>query len=90
MQNTGTVDIRRIINKTINYMTDQEKRLLQDAVNEIKALRHQNELKTARLDVYDEMMRLFHTEPKYRPGGLMHPDVVYEIEKHLDAAKGSF
>lgn len=72
-------------NKTIKYMNDQEKRLLQEALTEIRTLRNQNQLMTARLDVYDEMMRLFHIEPKYRPHGLMHPDIAYEIDKYLES-----
>lgn len=59
--------------------------LLQQATNEIKSLRKQNELMAARLEMFDTMMRLFHTNPNYGSGGMMSPDVVYEIDKYLES-----
>jgi hypothetical protein len=64
-----------------------EKQMLQEAVIELKSLRNQNQLMRARLDVFDSMMMVLRTEPARSGSGLMHPDVVYEIEKHLEAEK---
>jgi hypothetical protein len=47
-----------------------EQQLLQSALNEINSLRKQNELMAARLDVFDNMMRLFHTTPNFGSNGL--------------------
>lgn len=60
--------------------------LLQQSAQEIKSLRKQNELMTARLDMFDDMMMLFSTIPA-QSGRTMSPDIVYEIEKHLEAKK---
>lgn len=60
-----------------------EKELLQRALGEIKGLRKQNELMTARLDMFDAVMSALHGQPAHSGKGLMHPDIVYEIEKHL-------
>ena len=62
----------------------KEQDLLQRAINEIKQLRSQNSLMNARLDMFDKMMVLFHTQPAYA-GGQMSPDLVWEMEKHLDS-----
>jgi len=67
-------------------MTDQD-RLLQSALNEIRTLRSTNELQSARLEVFDNMMRMFHTLPNYGNSGMMSPDIVWEIQKHLDNQK---
>ena len=61
--------------------------LLQQASNEIKSLRKQNELMAARLEVFDTMMRLFHTSPNYGSVGMMSPDVVYEVDQYLESQK---
>lgn len=65
----------------------QEKEMLQRASNEIKHLREANALMAGRLEVFDTMMRLFHTSPNYGSGGMAHPDVVYEIDNHLENLK---
>jgi len=64
-----------------------EIQLLQEASAEIKTLRRQNELMAARLEVFDTMMRLFHTSPNYGNNGMMHPDIVYQIDKHIESQK---
>jgi hypothetical protein len=64
-----------------------EQQLLQSALNEINSLRKQNELMAARLDVFDNMMRLFHTTPNFGSNGLMNPDITYEISKYLETKK---
>ena len=60
-----------------------EKELLQRALSEIKGLRNRNELMAARLDMFDAVMSALHGKPAYNERGLMHPDIVYEIEKAL-------
>lgn len=57
--------------------------LLTEAKSEIKSLRHQNELMSARLEMFDTMMRLFHTTPNYGSNGMSHPDIVWSIEKFI-------
>ena len=64
-------------------MITEEQRMLQEAANEIRSLRIQNEKMSARLDVFDTMMRLFHSTPNWGNSGGMSPDLVYEIEKYL-------
>lgn len=60
----------------------ENKELLQRASSEIKQLRSQNQLMAARLEVFDSMILLFTSMPQ-RQGGLMSPDVVWEIEKAI-------
>lgn len=62
----------------------EEKQLLQSALNEIKSLRKQNELMKVRLDMFDDVMSALHGKPASQQSVLMmHPDIVFEIEKHL-------
>ena len=63
--------------------------LLERANDEIKQLRHQNQLQAARLEVFDSMMLLFTSLPNYQARGLMHPDIVYEITKAIEAEKNN-
>ena len=66
-----------------NYkQMSQEQQMLQEAANEIKSLRRQNELMAARLEVFDKCMMLLHTSPAYQ-SQRMSPDLVWQIEKHL-------
>lgn len=37
----------------------------------------------ARLGVFDDMMMMLKTAPCYPGSGLMHPDIVYDIEKRI-------
>lgn len=60
-----------------------EKQLLKDALYEIEHLRTQNQLMKARLDMFDAVMSALHGQPAREQGGLMHPDIAYEIQKHL-------
>jgi hypothetical protein len=66
-------------------MSEQD--MLQRANIEIKDLRRKNELMGARLDVFDSMMRLFHTNPNFGTSGMMHPDIAWEIDKYLESKK---
>jgi len=61
--------------------TEQE--LLQRAVTEINILRRQNELMSAKLEMFDKCVLLLHTSPNYPSQG-MSPDLVWEIQKSLD------
>lgn len=58
------------------------KNLLIDANHEIKILRRQNELMNARLEMFDAMTQLLHTNPATKNCG-MSPDVVQSIEMFL-------
>ncbi len=60
--------------------------LLKNAAMEIKILRRQNELKSARLDMFDSVMKLLHTKPAMESQG-MSPDLVWEIEKFIESQK---
>jgi len=60
-----------------------EKKLLEMALSEIRGLRNKNRLMAARLDMFDAVMSALHGQPARESGGLMEPDIAYEIEKHL-------
>ena len=60
-----------------------ELQMLREAANEIKTLRRQNELMSARLEVFDSMMAVLHTDIARKNQG-MSPDLVWEIEKYLE------
>lgn len=62
---------------------EEELQMLREAANEIKNLRRQNELMSARLDVFDSMMAVLHTPIATKSQG-MSPDLVWKIEKYLD------
>lgn len=59
---------------------DNEIQLLKEAAIEIKMLRRQNEIMSARLGVFDDLMSMLNTSPAYKTQG-MSPDVVYAIER---------
>lgn len=61
----------------------EEKELLQRALVEINALRNQNEMMQARLDMFDDIMSALHGTPARKMGVVMNFDIVYEIEKKL-------
>lgn len=60
-----------------------EKELLQYALNEIQGLRNQNQVQSARLSMFDDMMLVFRTPPAYSTSGGMSPDIAYQIQKRL-------
>lgn len=62
---------------------EDEEQMLREAVNEIRSLRRQNELMSARLEVFDSMMAVLHTQIATKSQG-MSPDLVWKIEKYLD------
>lgn len=59
-----------------------ETQLLQEAVLEIKSLRKKNELMQARLDMFDTINAMLHTDIARQSLG-MSPDLVWNIEKFL-------
>jgi len=61
----------------------EELQLLQQASNEIKHLRSKNELMKARLDMFDSVMSILHTEVAQKNQG-MSPDLVFEIDKFIE------
>lgn len=62
--------------------------LLQQAAAEIKSLRQQNQLMSARLDMFDSVMAVLHTDVARKSQG-MSPDLVWAIEKYLASEKES-
>lgn len=60
-----------------------EQNMLQRALGEIQQLRRQNELMSARLGMYDQMMLLFTSQPAYQ-GMAVSPDIAWEIQRHLE------
>jgi len=66
-------------------MESEERKLLRQALHEIQSLRRQRELMSARLDMFDSVMSALHGQPARQGGGLMSPDIAYEIEKYLQA-----
>ena len=60
-----------------------EQKLLERAAMEIRTLRRHNEIMAAKLEVFDGMMQILNSQAAQRGGGLMSPDLVFEIDKHL-------
>lgn len=65
-------------------MDTVETKLLKESVNEITDLRRQNELMSARLQMFDSMMLMFNTAPNYGNRG-MGEDLVWKINKHIES-----
>lgn len=65
---------------------EEQNRLLESAVFEIKNLRRQNQIMSARLTMFDNMMLVLNTKAPQQLEGCS-PDLVFEIEKHLTAQK---
>jgi len=63
-----------------------EQELLKRAVAEIRGLRIENRVLAARLDMFDKMISLFQSEPP-RHGGMMAPDLTWEIDKCIEKAE---
>jgi hypothetical protein len=62
----------------------QELVLLFQASQEIKKLRRENELMSARLNMFDTITKMLHTNFEQRNGG-MTPDLVWEIDKFVES-----
>lgn len=63
---------------------EDELNLLKEAVAEISSLRRQNELMNARLEMFDNMIAVLHTQYAHRSQG-MSPDLVWKIQKFIDS-----
>ena len=61
-----------------------EKSLLSQSIGEIKSLRRSNELMSARLQMFDDMMSVLHGQAGFRDRGGMSPDVVFDLEAALN------
>lgn len=61
----------------------QELELLKQAAAEIRTLRSQNQLMSARLDVFDSMMAVLHTDVARKSQG-MSEDIAWKIDKFVD------
>ena len=57
--------------------------LLKQAASEIRVLRNQNQIMAARLEMFDNMMLVLHTEPA-RKGQGMSPDLAWEIDRFIE------
>ncbi len=57
--------------------------LLQQANNEIKSLRRQNELMSARLNMFDSIQLLLRTSLNY-PNQGMSEDLCWKIDQHIN------
>lgn len=66
---------------------NEETLLLKSAATEIKHLRESNNLMAARLDMFDKMMSLFYTQPNFGNCGGFSPDILWQIEQHLEKTK---
>lgn len=67
-------------------MDKNTKQLLQQASDEIKQLRYENQMMSARLEVFDNVMLLFKSYPR-ETGIIAKPDICYDIKKYLDHAE---
>lgn len=62
--------------------------LLKDAAFEIQILRRQNELMSARLEMFDSINAILHTEVAHKSQGFS-PDLVHEIDKFISSVDGN-
>lgn len=63
------------------------KHLLQSAANEIRALRRENEILNAKVEVMELFACTLHTSPARKNLGAMHPDVLYQLTEKIDELK---
>lgn len=63
---------------------EKELELLSRANAEIKNLRRQNELMNARLEMFDSINAILHTQVASQSQG-MSPDLVWEIDKFISS-----
>lgn len=73
--------------KKINQLTDlnnEKDSLLVQALAEITSLRNQNYNQSLRLQMFDDLKQILHTQVQYRGEGLSSPDISYQIRQHLN------
>jgi hypothetical protein len=63
-------------------MSTELEHIIQHAVSDLRSLRHENEILRAKVDVMDLFAAMFFAEAPRR-GGMMAPDVVWKLERHL-------
>jgi hypothetical protein len=66
------------------------KEMLDRALMEINELRRRNEILSVKVETFEQCVSMVHAEPPRRMGGAVHPDIAWEIQKHLsEAAKAA-
>lgn len=65
-------------------MRNEALELAQQAAFELKTLRKQNEIMSARLDMFDKCMLMLNSQLNY-PGQGMSEDIVWKIEKYTES-----
>ena len=64
--------------------TNEIQELLKDAVVEIRSLRNQNQLMSARLEMFDTITLMLKSDSLHKGYGESKPDVVRALEKAHD------
>ena len=67
-------------------MATELEHMIRHAVNDIRNLKHENEVLRAKVEMIDLFAEVFRTEPRNR-SCIMAPDVVWELERHLKSAE---
>lgn len=62
---------------------EEKNELLRAAATEIQLLRSHNQIMSARLTMYDQMMALFNAEPPRHGVSTMGEDILWKINKAL-------
>lgn len=65
----------------------REHELMQQAVSEIRQLRHHNEIMAARLTMFDHCMLILTAHVQLSSSGEMSPNICREIEVHIQHNK---
>jgi len=66
----------------------KEVSLLKEAAREIEQLRNQNRIMSARLDMFDNIQVMLRTDYQSGRSMGMVPDIVWEINRHLENMAG--
>lgn len=62
---------------------EQPVELLKRAASEIRQLRQQNAIMSARLDMFDKMMTVVNSQPPSYPAQGMSEDIAWAIDKYV-------
>jgi hypothetical protein len=57
------------------------------AIDEIRELRHRNEILGAKVEMIDLFALVLHSEPRHRLSGAMHPDPLWLLQRAFDDLK---
>lgn len=63
-------------------MSNEEQQLLEKSASEIRMLRSQNQVLSARLNMFDQMMVLLNTQP-HQVFAAAGRDIAYEIDRYV-------